>query len=347
MRIEAEMIIVEKHIELENCGFCKAILMLFIVFYHVILPWTGNQMNIQSDGLKYCAYWLNTFHIYAFALISGYIYCYYKLENGKYGAFGAFIKKKAKRLLIPYLFLSILWVGPIEAAMQQYGLEGFIHAQLLCAQPQQLWFLIMLFGVFVLFYPLTNFFKENDLGGLLVCVALYCAGTVGNRFLDDYFQIWQICRFTLFFWLGFKLRQNGSKIIYRIPSLVYLIFDLVLFALTYLIPINSLVLNVFRSGLFMLTCVVGSVGAFVILQRIANRVQWKKSSTILTLLKYSMPVYLIHQQVTYLLSIKLNGVISPYLQVPINFVFTMYVSLALAAFLYRFATTRKLLGEKN
>lgn len=60
-----------------------------------------------------------------------------------------------------------------------------------------------------------------------------------------------------------------------------------------------------------------------------------------------MPVYLIHQQVSYLLSITLNGVISPYIQVIVNFAFTLFVSLALSTFLYKFKFTRKMLGENT
>lgn len=340
----------QRQAELENCNFCKAILMLLIVAYHVILPWTGNWawigMKIPSEGLRYCAYWLNTFHIYAFTLISGYVYAFCRLEKDKYQTYGKLIRNKTRRLLVPYVFLMLLWVGPIEAAVQGYGWTGFVRTHLLGVNPQQLWFLLMLFGVFLTFYPLTSFFRDNDIKGAAVAVALYCIGTVCNRYIDDYFQIWQICRFVLFFWLGFKIRQSWSGMLNRIPALLYIVVDLLLFAVTYLMPADTLILNAIRSGLFMLTCVVGAIMAFTVLQRIANKYTWKNSKIIVIFAKYSMPVYLIHQQVTYLLTIKLNGVISPYLQVPINFAFTICVSLAISAFLHRFKLTRKMLGEK-
>lgn len=343
------MTMIQNQTELENCDFCKAMLMLLIVAYHVIIPWTGNwtwiSMKIPSEGLKYCSYWLNTFHIYAFTLISGYLYSFCRLEKGKYQTYGKLIQNKAERLFVPYVFLSLLWVGPIGAVVQGYDWTGFARNNLLGVQPQQLWFLLMLFGVFLVFYPLTNFFRDNDIKGAAVTVALYCIGTVCNRYINDYLQIWQICRFVLFFWLGFKIRQKWNDKLYR-TSASYIIVDLLLFAATYLMPTETLILNAIRSGMFMLTCVAGSIMAFVVLQRLANKCAWKNSKIIMVLAKYSMPVYLIHQQVSYLLTIKLNGVISPYLQTPINFVFTICASLAISAFLYRFKLTRKMLGEK-
>lgn len=111
--VSTGMTLYDRQTELDNCRFCKAVLMMLIVLYHVILPWagwgwSGIEPAIDAPLLGHTAIWLNSFHIYAFVLISGYIYAFLKLEKGKYKEFGEFVKTKAKRLLVPYFFVSIL-----------------------------------------------------------------------------------------------------------------------------------------------------------------------------------------------------------------------------------------------
>lgn len=341
----------ERQRELDNCSFCKAMLMLLIVMYHVILPWAGWKWSnieviIEAPVLKYLAMWLNSFHIYGFALISGYIYAFSKLEKDKYKKFGELIKVKAKRLLVPYLFFSVLWAVPTDVIVQKYGFKEFFRAYILATQPRQLWFLIMLFGVFAVFYLLTDFFAEHDIKGLIAALAFYGVGTICNRYIEDYFQIWNICRYILFFWLGFKIRQRGSDWLYKIPVVIYVAADIALFALNWLLPNEHFIWQAIKPVVSMLLYVVGAVTAFVVFQRLAKRTSWKENKLLSKLVILSMPIYLLHQQISYFLTIKLNGVISPYLQVAINFGFTIIVSMAIAAFLYRFKPTRIMMGEK-
>lgn len=79
------MTIEERKTELENCSFCKAALMILIVLYHVVLPWEGGgwaniRTEIEAPLLRYFAIWMNSFHIYGFVLISGYI-CFLQIRE--------------------------------------------------------------------------------------------------------------------------------------------------------------------------------------------------------------------------------------------------------------------------
>ena len=82
---------------LDNCYFVKTVLMILVVFYHSILFWGGgswlnNQPAIfKSKTLSILSVWLNTFHIYGFTLVSGYIFQYLKYEKDKYQKFLLFI----------------------------------------------------------------------------------------------------------------------------------------------------------------------------------------------------------------------------------------------------------------
>ena len=86
--------------------------------------------------------------------------------------------------------------------------------------------------------------------------------------------------------------------------------------------------------------------AFVVVQRIANFLAWKKSRAIKLLGIFSMPIYLFHQQIVYLFLYWLNGRIQPLFHAIINFIGAMGISLLLSLILMRFKKTRFLLGEK-
>lgn len=71
---------------LKNCGFVKTILMLLVIFGHACAFWSGHWFTenpvIQSTGLNILYAWVNSFHIYAFALVSGYIFAFKVMRGG-------------------------------------------------------------------------------------------------------------------------------------------------------------------------------------------------------------------------------------------------------------------------
>lgn len=70
---------------LENCTFVKTILMVIVIFGHSIAFWSGSWFAenpmIVSSGLNYLYRWVNSFHVYAFTLVSGYIFAH-KVSGG-------------------------------------------------------------------------------------------------------------------------------------------------------------------------------------------------------------------------------------------------------------------------
>ena len=113
--------------ELKNCTYIKTVLMLSIVLYHSMLYWCENWFvgtpAIEVPLLAMLAGWLNSFHIYAFALVSGYIFYYIKHERAGYKEFLPFARKKALRLLVPYVFAAMAWVMPINGAFSLLSLK--------------------------------------------------------------------------------------------------------------------------------------------------------------------------------------------------------------------------------
>lgn len=259
---------------------------------------------------------------------------------------GQFVRGKIRRLLVPYVCVCLLWVMPIETAV---AVDAASTAESIAigVYPRQLWFLLMLFGVFMLFYPLTDFFAKHDIAGLAAAAVLYVFGTAANHFFPNYFQIWSVCRYVLIFWIGFKLRQRDWTLPRRINPLIYIAADIMLLLIVRALPETSLLWDLISSGLYMLLCSLGAVMAFFSLQWLGDRVSWKSSRSVAVLIKYSMPVYLLHQQISYLLNELLGLTLSPYIIVPLNTAFTVLVSLGLSALLLRYRVTRTMLGEKR
>jgi len=205
----------------------------------------------------------------------------------------------------------------------------------------------MLFDVFVIFYPLSNFFKQRHILGAVVVILIYGVGFVGSSLLPNLFQVFRACTYVPLFWLGFKIRQCGSGWLRKIPALVWLLVDILLFAVTqYLSKSDGLVFKLLYQGFDFLLHIVGAVMAFVVLQKIADLIKWKERKTIGFLGKNSMPIYLFHQQIVYVFIVLLNGKVNPFIHAGINFIGAMLIALLISVLLMKFRWTRFLIGEK-
>lgn len=325
--------------------------MLIVVIYHCIIFWTGTWFTknpvYESRFLSLLASWMNSFHIYGFTLVSGYLFYFLKHEKNKYSNFVPFVANKAKRLLVPYVFVSVVWVIPFAVCFLRFGEQEIFLQYALGTSPNQLWFLLMLFCVFMIIHPLSSFFEKHNLGGAIVVIAFYGVGLVGQMLLPNIYQIFRACTYIPLFWLGFKIRQYGSQGLRKIPSLVWLSADVLLFVIIkYFSGFDGIIIKLLNLGLKFVLHIVGAVMAFIILQKIADKVKWKEGKVFGFLSKKSMPIYLFHQQVIYIFVTWLNGLINPYLHAGINFVGAMVVSLLISAILMKFKWTRMLIGEK-
>lgn len=118
-RIDDKKDVKQQTCRLKNCTFVKTMLMILVVVYHSCVFWTklwftNENVIFQSDGLAIFSRWLNSFHISCFTLVSGYLFCYLKYEKDKYQKFLPFVFNKGKRLIIPYLFVALIWVIPLS-----------------------------------------------------------------------------------------------------------------------------------------------------------------------------------------------------------------------------------------
>ena len=117
--------------EIENCNFVKTILMLLVLVGHCTIYWTGQwfvgEPIFPSKVLSMFSEYVNTFHVHGFVLVSGYLFYYLKCEQGKYSAFIPFFVNKVRRLLVPYAFITVVWVIPITNLFFDYSIDDYVR----------------------------------------------------------------------------------------------------------------------------------------------------------------------------------------------------------------------------
>ncbi len=341
----------EQQQELNNCNFAKIILMLLVVLYHSMAFWTENWFcdipAFQSTVLSFAAKWLNSFHIYTFTLISGYIFYYLQYECKKnYKTYGTLIRSKLRRLIVPYIFVSIVWVVPISAYFYHSTIKEMIFQYVLAIAPSQLWFLFMLFDVFLLFYPLSSVI-DREPEGLLVIFGGYMIGILGEKFFPNIFQIWTSFRYLAYFAMGYKLRQHKSSWLRKIPIWVWLFCDVSIFSITQiLMEYDGAFIKLINFALRNFANLWGAIAFFFILQSVAEHISWNRCRVLLALQRTSMPIYLFHQQIIYFVIRFLNGRVHPMLHMLINFGVSISASFLIASLLLKYKATKFLIGEK-
>lgn len=133
-----------------------------------------------------------------------------RFERNHYNSFWIFLKKKIKRLLIPYVFVCVVWIIPFYVLFYKSSLGDIIYKYVLAYSPSQLWYIIMLFMVFVIAYLFGD--KLYNLS-IIRIVALFVGFETLYLMLDRYtslpFQSAMCVKFMPYFVLG----MNGKVII--------------------------------------------------------------------------------------------------------------------------------------
>lgn len=334
---------------IENCRFIKIILMILVVLYHSSVFWTERRLSAipvyeNSIFLDIFSRWLNSFHVYGFTLVSGYIFNYL-IDEGKYRNFKNFILKKLERLVVPYLFVALIWVAPISSIVLSLDKTELFYKYVLCINPSQLWFLRMLFNVFIIAWCLKKYIR-NNLYALIICLLSYAIGLIGGKFMNNFFCIWTSLRFLTYFIIGMKINEKADSSFLKISPLFFLVAHLVLFIIVNLLSkYDGVLISVLTIGFGYVMNIMGALMSFTVLSIVSEKFAWKDNRVFNDLSKRTMIIYLFHQQIIYFTIILFNGRVSPILNMLINFVVAMIISYIISEVLLKFKVTRKLVGE--
>lgn len=108
-----------------------------LVYWGLFPEMTERFKDLYYDVNEYVV----NFRMPLFVFISGYLFSFLEREKGKYPTFMALLKNKFKRLIVPYLIFSTIYLLTIDG--------GFDWRTLMSGDCAHLWFITMLFWCFI------------------------------------------------------------------------------------------------------------------------------------------------------------------------------------------------------
>lgn len=336
--------------KLINISYIKVIIMLVIVLYHSMLFFNGEWFVYQTpifkaDYLKYIANWLNTFHVQTFCMVSGFLFYYLKIEKGRYNNPIKDIKKRSKRLLIPYIFTSVFWVIPIAIYFNNYSALDIIKKFVLMESPNQLWFLIMLFLVFVFFELFSNKIRISFKNLFIIFILSTGLGFTLQLFDINYFQISKAVQYIIYFYLGGYIYKNKDKTSIKQIVLMLLMFILLYGICLYFNYLDIFVLNCLSKFILTIVSICEVSIIYYIITKAVEKKKLKTNNIIYKLVdENNFGIYLFHQQIIYFMIVLLNGVVHPIIQVIASFVVALIISILMTVILRKNKVTKTMFG---
>lgn len=280
----------KKNYSIVNLRFLAIILVLIghsLIIYKPDWKLYSSNVNV-NDIYVYIEYFIYLFHMPLFFAISGFLF--YKKEY-KIG-FGEFVKKKAKRLLIPYLFVAFFWLLPIRYICKYQNYLGHsllynVFINIIFGKDNgHLWYLISLFIIFVFSFLIEKYIK-NKYAKTIIIIILTFSGFFLPTYLGTAFNniIW--------FYLGKSVAKYklNIKISYRCSGI--LSFSLLII---YFVALNMNYLHFYKYIIF----IIKYMFCFFFILFLFNIISNKKIDIVEKISDNSLGMYLFHSPIIYI-----------------------------------------------
>lgn len=250
-----------------------------------------------------------SFHMPLFMALAGAVFAI-QLQKGKYLQLSSFIWKKANRLLLPFIIVSVFWSMPLKLYSDYWSASknffyDFVVGQLLIQGNTHLWFLPTLFCEFVLFWILFKWFRMDNHTWLLVTI-LTCFHFIGILVGVKIFSY--VMGVAIYFYCGYLFERKRNELNEVLTGKKILLISLmwcVLFVVSCFSAvgfINKLIHHV----ILWLTALAGMLAFYGFCYRITLRNG--ESGYLSWLSKKSMGIYLYSDPLNYLcLSVFVGG----------------------------------------
>lgn len=200
----------------------KGVGMLLVIFGHASLP---------NEVRKY----IYSFHMPLFFCISGYLF-----NIKKYDGFNQFLKSKAKSLLIPYIFLSVLnycyyFILKILAhKFNEISLKPLIGVLVGIRDTEwtmcngTMWFVLALFFCEIILFYIVKLLKDRDVHILISLLVFAVIGFFYNSFINIKlpFSIDEVFVSITFVGLGYIIKKRD--LVSKFNSKIYIILFITL-----------------------------------------------------------------------------------------------------------------------
>lgn len=179
----------------------KVFAIILVVIGHVTIRYNGTTYPGHDTRLaQIITFVIYSFHMPLFMAISGTLFQLGAVK-GKYTQFVPFIHDKAKRLLIPFVFVGCVVLVPAMLLLHitDAGILESYRSLLLGQDCRHLWYVLALFEIMVIHFFLRKAIKNK----LLLFAFAVCAATLFSIFIHvDVFAINMAMRYYPYFLLG-------------------------------------------------------------------------------------------------------------------------------------------------
>ena len=321
----------------ENLTLYRVAAMTLVVLFHCTCfyahpSWPFGE-GPYNPVLKAMTTLMGGIHMPIFVFISGYLY--WKLKgDGHYNDLFAFYKNKTLRLLVPYF---VVGGGMLIMFNEIYKPVSLLYG--IC----HLWFLLMLFGLFIMapfLWHLMERIKSDRLATIAVTASFLFYPIFHNVNL---FQITKVFYFLPFFLIGYILQRRGRKEVYS-DSIFWISLVLVVILLFVVCPRTLFLDKIIRElASFIVIMIVSLIPNINIPTRIRGVMN--------NFSENSMGIYLIHHviisYVVMMPSVKhLIDHMNSYVGALLMFVSVFISSWIFSSFLNKYNLTRFLIGSK-
>jgi len=201
--------------KIDDLDLLRVLAITLVVLRHTFSPFTKDwNVSVYYDyslPLDFIGQYISTLSMPLFVFISGYIFSYLRNDLKKYSTYKILIKKKIKRLLIPYFLL-----GPIYIYLFldfKYYSDFLLNLWKGCGH---LWFLLMLFLLFLFYYPFETFFKKNIYKSIVLSLLIFVVALPLYYFRLT--PLGDACKYLVFFHIGYLFFNNKNTVLLYIKN---------------------------------------------------------------------------------------------------------------------------------
>ena len=208
----------------DEIDIVKGIAILFVLWHHSFIKFPIYMLDIP--WCKYAMAIHGTFYLNVFFLVSGYLFAHSKPRT-----FTENFKKKASRLLIPYLGYEAINLG-VKLALPQL-VNRKVGGQLEYVEDMifkggELWFVYVLFIIFLIWPPILHRLNKKALMGVIVLLMVVGNVLPGNL-LGGIFLYPKVISYSVYFLVGYLLRNMDRNILmnnrnFGIVTVLFVVF---------------------------------------------------------------------------------------------------------------------------
>lgn len=198
----------------------RAIAIISVVLGHSIIlynpQWNIFETTVECPFLQKLYQFIACYQLALFVLLSGYLFFSSCLKEIP---FSSFTTNKAKRLLLPYFTVGLLYMIPIKMILNiptyaDIGVVTILKRFFLGIDNGHLWFLYSLFLIFLFLYPLNKNTIHHKYSPVIILSLIIGLRTVVSPHLPHLFNLTQAIEYALWFQVGVILAKNNlSEII--------------------------------------------------------------------------------------------------------------------------------------